>query len=532
MEGLLLAAALADLRPRLPLAHVGWRFLDAATIVLPFAPAANGALWLSLRPPDPYLAVAPANAAPAVPLTPFQAQLRARAGGPLVTVEQAALDRRVRLRFGPGEGFVPTDPVELEVELTGRHANAVLCDERDVILGVLREVGAGVNRHRQLLPGLRYRPPPPYRKLDPRTAPRDAIAASLVGRSIASAHRQVDGIGPRLTAAWAQRAALDPQAVLDGDALAAALDALAAVVTDPLAAVTGVVPSDPAEARRAEAHERERAAARARLEDRLALTRTRLADTERAADAAEAVTVLRAEADLLLARAHLVARGASQATLEGFDGAPVTLTLDPELDAAANARRRYERARKREARAERALERFERSHAELERLEAALASIDTADPTLLAELAPPAPAPRDRRRSPPGLRVRDPRGFEVVIGRTARENDLVTFRVARSEDVWLHAQGYHGAHVVVRAEGREVPFETVLFAAELAAGHSEAGQSDNVAVDYTSRKDVWRSKGMPAGAVHYARQRTVFVTPRRRSEVDEERRGSTGRIAG
>ena len=73
--------------------------------------------------------------------------------------------------------------------------------------------------------------------------------------------------------------------------------------------------------------------------------------------------------------------------------------------------------------------------------------------------------------------------------------------------------------MVVRAEGREVPFDTVRFAAELAAGHSEAGQSDNVAVDYALRKDVWRSKGMPAGAVHYTRQRTVFVTPRRRSEV-------------
>jgi predicted ribosome quality control (RQC) complex YloA/Tae2 family protein len=125
----------------------------------------------------------------------------------------------------------------------------------------------------------------------------------------------------------------------------------------------------------------------------------------------------------------------------------------------------------------------------------------------------------ERRDAAPGLRVRDPRGFEVVIGRSARENDLVTFKVARSEDVWLHAQGYHGAHVVVRAEGREVPYDTIRFAAELAAGHSEAGQGDNVPVDYAVRKDVWRRKGMPPGAVHYTRQKTVFVTPRRRSEV-------------
>lgn len=525
MEGLLLAAVLDRLQARLPAGHLGWRFADAATLVLPLAPPTAGALWLELRPPAPRLTLAAdAGDARAAPFTPFQAQLRARTQGPLEAADQAALDRRCTLRFAAAEGFVPSPPVWLEVELTGRHANAVLRDGSGRILGVLREIGADVNRHRQLRPGLMYRPPPPYAKLDPRVAHAAEIEAALVGRPLAGAHARVDGIGRELGRAWTRLAGIDADAPLTGSALARAQAALARLVADPSGALVeaGVGPAGegtPAAERRAAALEAARAAARARIADRRDVLQARLTDAERAEAAARDAVSLRAEADLLLAHARLVERGAAEATLPGFDGSPVRLRLDPELDAAGNAASRYERARKREARAARAREHRAETEAELARLDERAARIDRADEAELASLAPPRPSPRERRTAAPGLRLRDPRGFEVVIGRSARENDLVTFRVARSEDVWLHAQGYRGSHVVIRAEGREVPFDTIRFAAELAAGHSEAGQGDNVPVDYALRKDVWRRKGMPPGAVQYARQKTVFVTPRRRSEV-------------
>ena len=80
-------------------------------------------------------------------------------------------------------------------------------------------------------------------------------------------------------------------------------------------------------------------------------------------------------------------------------------------------------------------------------------------------------------------------------------------------------QGYTGSHVVIQADNKEVPFETILFAAQLAAAYSKAGQSDNVPVDYTLRKNVWKPKGAVPGAVHYTQQKTVFVTPSRRPEI-------------
>ena len=526
MEGLILAAALASLRARLPVRHLGWRFADATTLVLPLEPPAAGALWLELAPPAPRLTLA-ADAADARvgPFTPFQAQLRARALGALEGADQAALDRRCTLRFGAGTGFVPSPPVWLEVELTGRHANAILREEGGRILGVLREVGPELNRHRQLRPGLSYRPPPPYHKIDPRDATVEALSAALRGCPLARAHTRVDGVGRELTAAWAQAAQLDPQQPLEGAALAHAVAALGRLAADPVGVLAGSDDdgghaAEPSEARRADAVAAARAAARARLADRVALLRERLRDADRAEAAAHDAAGLRVEGDLLLAYAHQLERGAAEVTLPGFNGAPVRLRLAHDLDAAGNARARYQQARKREARAERARAHRAEVEAELARLEVEATRIEELGVDELERLVPRRTPARERREAVPGLRLRDPRGFEVVIGRSARENDLVTFKVARSDDVWLHAQGYHGAHVVVRADGREVPFDTICFAAELAAGHSEAGQGDNVPVDYAVRKDVWRRKGMPPGAVHYTRQKTVFVTPRRRSEVE------------
>src|SRR5690606_8615140 len=229
-------------------------------------------------------------------------------------------------------------------------------------------------------------------------------------------------------------------------------------------------------------------------------------------------TELRREADLLLAYAHTVPPGAATVTLTDFNGAERAVTLDPRLDAPANARARYDRAKRREARAERARRQLADLRQEARDAEARRDGIDALPEADLRRAAEAVERDKSAKRagpSAPGVRFRDPRGFEVIVGRNARENDIVTFRLARSRDLWFHAQGFRGSHVVVRSEGREVPFETVLFAARLAAGYSEARDEDGVPVDYTQRKHVWKVKGGPAGAVHFSQHRTVFVTPAR-----------------
>lgn len=95
-------------------------------------------------------------------------------------------------------------------------------------------------------------------------------------------------------------------------------------------------------------------------------------------------------------------------------------------------------------------------------------------------------------------------GFAILVGRGARENDLLTFREARPHDLWLHASGYSGSHVVVRRPDREteVPPEVVETAARLAAWNSKArGSGGKVEVHLCRAGDVRKRPGAPAGQV-------------------------------
>lgn len=536
MEGLLLAEALGPLHERLPIERGAWRFPDERTAVVPLEAAEEGlpaALWIFSRPPTPSLALrreVPGGG----PRTPFQEQLAARATGPLAGVRQQGLDRVVELTFAGTEGFVPQPAVTLVAELTGRNANLVLLDAERVILGVERTVSAERNRYRELKPGLAYRPPPPYDKLDPRVADTDALHDALRGHRLRDVKGRLDGIGPQLIGALAVGCAVEPGERLEGDTLDRVVTAVQDLAREPAAWLRRAGgSSEPAEQSRHDRRERALALVRDAAGRRAGLARRRLADARRADARAGEAEALRGEADLLSAYGAGLPEGAGRATVPGFDGDPRDLVLDPRLDAFANARKRYQRARRIEERAERARRDRPRLERELAEAEADLAGLDDLPDAALEERAQRLGDERRKRQrgAGPGVRFRDRHGFEVVVGRNARENEAVTFRVARSRDLWLHVQGFTGAHVVVRSGGKELPFETVLYAAALAAGFSPARQSDNVPVDYTLRKNVWKVKGQPPGAVHFSHQKTVYVTPMRGAaagEADRARAAGSG----
>lgn len=520
MEGLLLAELLRALTARLPLARGRWTFHDDRTLALQLG--GGEALWIWSRPPDPRMAIEADTGTAGAARTPFQAMLSARAVGPLLSVRQQQLDRVAEFTFGEAEGFVPGPAVTLVAELTGRNANLVLLDTDRCILGVERRVMHDRNRYRELRPGIAYLPPPPYQKTDPLRATDLQLAELLRGRRLAELRSLVDGVGPKLARALAVRTGLSRDVVLAGAELEAVIAALREACRAPAALLASVGDGvDMAEERRRDLRAHALAALRARARGRLELASKRARDARLAILREEDVELLRAEADLLNTYASEVPDGAAAVTLKGFDGTPRTITLDPGLDARANARRRYAAARKRRSRADRARAQADALVAEEARAAGELEALDTLDDaTLLARAAALEDREETRTRATlPGIRFHDERGFEVVVGRSAKENDLVTFRVARSLDVWLHVQGSPGSHVIIRAGGREVPFDTILFAASLAAGFSPARRSDNVAVDYTLRKYVWKVKGLPAGAVHFTQQKTVVVTPARTEEA-------------
>ncbi len=118
-------------------------------------------------------------------------------------------------------------------------------------------------------------------------------------------------------------------------------------------------------------------------------------------------------------------------------------------------------------------------------------------------------------------------GKSILVGRSDRDNHSLTFHVARGGDLWLHAQGAAGSHVVVPlAAGQEIDEQTLLDAATLAANRSELRNSDRVEVTYTYVKHVHPIKGAPPGLVSVAKAKTILIRiePERLKRLTESKK--------
>ena len=104
-------------------------------------------------------------------------------------------------------------------------------------------------------------------------------------------------------------------------------------------------------------------------------------------------------------------------------------------------------------------------------------------------------------------------GIRILVGKNNRQNDQITLKSAHKNDIWLHVQKFHGAHVIIECAGAEVPDETITEAAMLAAYYSEVREGQNVPVDVTQVRNLKKPNGAKPGMVVYERYRTVFVTP-------------------
>lgn len=228
---------------------------------------------------------------------------------------------------------------------------------------------------------------------------------------------------------------------------------------------------------------------------------------------------LRGLGHLLLARIQDVPSGVATVTLEGFDGAPRDVELDPRLSPAENAQAYYARA----ARAERASSRLpglvDRARREREALEAFALRVRAGEATADEVRARVLPEHADRPTPTPGpalpYRVyRSSGGLEIRVGRGAKHNDDLTFHHSAPNDVWLHARHAAGAHVVLRwSEVGNPPARDLREAAILAALNSKARTSGTVPVDWTRRKYVRKPRKAPRGVVTIDRASTLFVSP-------------------
>ena len=242
-------------------------------------------------------------------------------------------------------------------------------------------------------------------------------------------------------------------------------------------------------------------------------------DLERAATAEE----LREQASLILA--HLAEIPANAAFFEtttwGDDPQPIRILLDPRKSPTELAQDLFKKSKRLKRGLDVAPERLEAVETEIAELIRARDRLGENSPSELAmklealgvAIAAPKEEARKRRQAGARLPYREfvtVDGSSVLVGRGAADNDRLTLRVARPHDLWLHARGVTGAHVIVRlAKGKSCSPETLVDAATLAAHFSDLRGETIVDVLYTPRRFVHKRKGSPVGSVTLGTEKVI-----------------------
>ncbi len=114
-------------------------------------------------------------------------------------------------------------------------------------------------------------------------------------------------------------------------------------------------------------------------------------------------------------------------------------------------------------------------------------------------------------------------GFKIYVGKSNIMNEKLSLKIAKADDMWLHAKDCPGSHVIIVCNGKEISENAIYTAAMLAAYNSKAGKSSNVAVDYTMAHNVKKMPNAKPGLVTYTNYKTIFVTPDR-EKIEEIKR--------
>ncbi|MBK8134653.1 MAG: NFACT family protein [Chloroflexi bacterium] len=479
-------------------------------------------------------------------------------GGGLLHVHQPPWERVLTFDItGPeGDATIVIEPME-------RRANLLLVQE-GIVLDCLRRVGAHDNRVRVSLPGRPYVPPPPQLdKFDPFIMTPDEVSEVFSGLDDPSAKaaqaltRKVLGMSPLLAREIVFRAhgkVTIPAAEVDPSATFDALQTLMgplkrrewqpgvveqdgrirAFSVYPLTHLEGWSPVESVSKALAdyygapvgpEAYTAAKAPIKAAIAEARAKSGAKLASLQQSMTDDSEREQLKLAGELILAYQYTVQSGQTELKAEyEADKPALVIQLNPDLSPLENAQAYFSRYNK----AKRALDDvpalIRATRNELDHLTNLDTDLDLAanwpeiDEVQGALVAAGYWRGAAMKRLGGGgasgpLRLVTHDGSVIWVGRNSRQNEIVTFGKANSEDLWLHVRGVPGAHVVIKMDGGAIPDKVIHMAASLAAHYSALRDEAKVPVDVTRVKYVRKIKGAAQGMVTYRNESTLTVEP-------------------
>ena len=236
---------------------------------------------------------------------------------------------------------------------------------------------------------------------------------------------------------------------------------------------------------------------------------------------------LRQLGDILTANIHRIVKGQTTVTCEDFydeEMRPIDIPISPILSPQQNAAKFYkDYARMKNAEKE-LTRQIELGENELHYLKSVLEELNRAGSDAELEeirrelqeggyLRPDAGRKKVKQAKLSPMRFESTDGYPIYVGRNNKQNDELTFKLARKDDIWCHASKVHGSHVIISCGGTTPPDDTITQAAQLAAYYSETSGGQNIPVDVTSVKQVKKIPNGKPGMVIYHSYRTVIANP-------------------
>lgn len=475
-------------------------------------------------------------------------------GSILEKIKQPDLERMLIFEFKSRNEIGDISYKNLIVEIMGRHSNIILVEkERNMILDSIKHLSPAMNRHRTVLPGHEYIFPPKQEKVSPFEADEETVLKKLdfnQGKIKDQIVKQFAGISPLLAEEVIHEAGLANRTTIPKAFLTMMDNIRSRQITPvimetaqkeyfylfPLSHVKGNAKTfdtlselldrfyfGKAERDRVkqQGHDLERFILNERKKNATKIKK--LQKTLKDAEKADKYQLL---GELLTANMYMVQKGDKEISVINYyeeDSPMVKIPLDPRKTPAENAQSYFQKYQKAKNSISIVKEQIEKAEGEIEYFDRLIQQLETASPKDLEEireelieggyLKQKTKGKAQRKKaSKPELEVyKASDGTEILVGKNNKQNEFLTNKLARKNDIWLHTKDIPGSHVVIRSENPSD--ETILEAANLAAYFSKARQSSSVPVDYTTIRQVKKPSGAKPGFVIYEGQQTVYVTP-------------------
>ena len=471
---------------------------------------------------------------PAIPTTFIMVMRKYLQGAVIEAIQQVENDRILEISVSNKNEIGDSVAVTLVIEIMGKHSNIILLDKASgKIIEAIKHVGFSQNSYRTILPGSTYVTPPQTGSLNPFTVGDEKLFQILQTEDLEPKRLQqmFQGLGRDTATELSGRLTADKlktfraffasptQPSLTEKSFSALLFSDSKTQMSMLSELLDTFYKDKAERDRVNQQASELIR---RIENELDKNRKKLGKQEEELLATENAEEFRQKGELLTTFLHQVPNDQDQVELDNYyTGEKIIIALDKALTPNQNAQRYFKRYQKLKEAVKHLTSLIEETRATILYLESVETALAQASLTEIAEIREELiqtgfirrrQREKIQKRQKPEKYLATDGQTIILVGRNNLQNDELTFKIAKKDELWFHAKDIPGSHVVIT--GNLQPSDEVKTdAAELAAYFSKARLSNLVQVDMIEAKKLNKPTGGKPGFVTYTGQKTLRVTP-------------------